>query len=180
MSSIYFHEDDFCQIEILPVENFEFCAKQAGLIADFADTNRSESGYTNTYIRSGPPTPLKNKKISKKSLARTLNNVLPKFDEVLTGYSSYRQKCQFTSAFGYENEVVIFFEEKNRIVANIWLTLNIKNENNLTTAHEILIALSKFGDFLIADWAWDYVERISSHERINKYLHERLERYSAN
>lgn len=41
MPSIYFHEDDFCQIEILPIENLGFCLKQAGCIEEFAKTHKS-------------------------------------------------------------------------------------------------------------------------------------------
>ncbi len=28
MRSIYFHEDDYCQIEILPVQNYEYCKRE--------------------------------------------------------------------------------------------------------------------------------------------------------
>jgi hypothetical protein len=33
----YFHEDDHCQIQVLPAENWQHCASQLGQIAEFSE-----------------------------------------------------------------------------------------------------------------------------------------------
>ena len=47
LNSVYFHEDDYCMLETLPIENLAFCMKQAGLIAEFSDEHWTGAGYTN-------------------------------------------------------------------------------------------------------------------------------------
>lgn len=59
MSKIrYFHEDDYCQVEILPVENLSFYKRQAREIEDFADEHREGVGFTDMYVREKKPIPL--------------------------------------------------------------------------------------------------------------------------
>lgn len=45
--TIFYHEDDFRQIEIVPKENLSDLLKQADNIADFS----AENGYSNIYVR---------------------------------------------------------------------------------------------------------------------------------
>jgi len=131
MTSIYFHEDDYCQIEILPIENLAFCMKQAGLINEFSNEHWTGAGWADMFVRAENPISLHEKKIPVALLEKTLGNVLPKFDEVYTGYSSYREKCNHISAFGQNEDIVVFYDEKDGLVSNIWLTLDIRKENDI-------------------------------------------------
>lgn len=174
MTSIYFHEDDFCQIEILPIENLGFCLKQAGCIEEFAKTHKSGIGYTDMYVRDETPLSLADKKIVPSQLKNALQGITKEFDEVYSGYSSYREKCEFTHAFGNDKNIVLFFDVKNGIVKNIWLTLDTDKEDDILTAKNIFSALSRIGSFIIADWGWSYIEDIGNHLEIEKYLRQRL------
>ena len=177
-SEIYFHEDDYCQIEILPVENLDFCLEQAGLIDESAEAHYDGFGYTEAFVRKENPISLHDKKISAIFFNETLSGILPvKYDEVFTGYASYRVKCEHTSAFGYDDKtVVVFYDEDDGFIINIWLDLGISQESDIALVQNFFIALSKLGDFIIADWGWCFVEKINNHEKIEQYLQNRFDR----
>ena len=88
---VFYHEDDYCQIEIQPVENYGFCAKQAGLIVEFTEADGTKDGFANVYLRDQSPISLLDKGISAHAIEKALAQSFPKYDEVLTGYSTYRE-----------------------------------------------------------------------------------------
>ena len=177
MKSIYFHEDDYCQIEILPAENLGFCLEQAGLIDDFAENHRDGMGYTDVFVRNENPVSILDKKITKAVFEEVFESVFPRCDVIYTGYGSYREKCKFTSAFGHDENVVIFYEWKDGFINNIWLTLDIRKEVDVEAANKLFTALSKLGDFIVADWGWGFIEKISS-EKTLQYIQSRLATFS--
>ena len=178
MSNVYFHEDDYCQIEILPIENLEFCMKQAGLINEFSGEHWTGSGWTDMFVRNENPISVHEKRILAVLLEKALECILLKFDEVHTGYGSHCEKCNNIKAFGQNENVVIFYSEKDTFVDNIWLNLNIHEENDIALAKNMLTALSTLGNFIIADWGWDFVKEIKCLEDIEHYLRKRLEVFS--
>ena len=178
MTSIYFHEDDYCQLEILPAENHTFCSRQMGQINEFAEAHRSGAGYTDMFVREDNPVSLREKKIPVIELEEALTGILPKYHEVYTGYSSYREKCAHTGAFGKGQNVVLFYDEKESLVNNIWLTLDIKWEGDISAALDMFSAMSSLGDFIITDWGWNFVEELKSVDELEQYLHKRLEAFT--
>jgi hypothetical protein len=64
MREAYFHEDDYCQIEVLPLDDLYFCLRQAGEIAEFSNEHRAGSSWDAMYIRGANPTPLASLNIS--------------------------------------------------------------------------------------------------------------------
>ena len=174
MRSIYFHEDDYCQIEILPVENLGFCLKQAGLIDEFSEEHKAGAGYTDMFIRGENPLSIYTKSIPVGVFEEALE-VAPKYDEVFTGYSSYCEKCESTNAFGHQENVAVFYEEKDGFVKNIWLALDIYEDNDVSITYNMLTSLAKLGDFIIVDWGWGFIEELHDAARIKQYLQKRLE-----
>ncbi len=55
MRESYFHEDDYCQIEILPIDNLKFCLKQAGKISEFSEKHQNGIGWDAMYVREENP-----------------------------------------------------------------------------------------------------------------------------
>ena len=79
--TIFYHEDDFCQIEIVPKENLSELIKQADNISDFT----SENGYSDIYVREENKVSLKTKKISKSELESLLTKLgTEKHTEIIT------------------------------------------------------------------------------------------------
>ena len=53
MRKIYFHEDDYCQQQFLPIENQEWVNDKLKTLEDFSAKHKSESGYgwNEIYVR---------------------------------------------------------------------------------------------------------------------------------
>jgi len=50
------HEDDFCQIQLLPARNRGHCAQQLGELSEFAEARRAPGGgWTEVYMRQDEP-----------------------------------------------------------------------------------------------------------------------------
>src|SRR5688500_5987717 len=92
---IYFHEDDYCQQELLPLDAKAFADAELKRVADFADAHRAPGGlgWTDMYMRSSPPLELRALGIGRRQFGEAISPSLPPFDDVYTGYSSHRERC---------------------------------------------------------------------------------------
>lgn len=176
LKTIFFHEDDYRQIEIIPAENYGFCKTQMGDIERFADNHLVEngSGYTDIFLRGENPVPLTEKNVSAIDLDRMLKSVLPPIKKVYTGYGSFKTKCKHISAYGDHTGIVIFFDKKGEYVANIWIDLAVCNESDIHTTLNVLRTISGLGEFILADWSSDFVGQIDNTNTIREYLKEQL------
>ncbi|WP_440948165.1 hypothetical protein ACSAZL_08020 [Methanosarcina sp. T3] len=183
MRSIYFHEDDYCQLEILPVQNYNYCKKEINNILNFSEEHKADNGigWTDMYVRDENPTTLTELRISVSKLCSSLQNISCKFDIVYTGYGSHREVCQNTLAYGDSDDVVIFFDsdKEKSIIKNMWLTLDVHDEHHKESAQKIFCTLSKFSDFILVDWSWGFISELSSTIRLENYLNERIKCFSS-
>ena len=108
----FFHEDDYCQREILPLTAKNFCLKQMGEINDFSQEHQLESGlFTDIFIRENTPHGIEELGLCSEQLNAALN-FLPLYDLVETGYSSYREESEATCGRGNGYEQNIFLVGK--------------------------------------------------------------------
>lgn len=177
--SIYFHEDDYGQIEILPAENKEFCMSQAGLIEEFAEEHRVGAGFTDMYVRQENPLSLKEKKLAKADLERALQPYLPYYDTVYTGYSSYRELCQSTHAFALNDNIAVFYSVEDNIVDDLWLAMTPMTKEEADVAQKVLEAIGDLGELIIADWSQGVVESLQDREAVTGYLAETFAWFNA-
>ena len=174
MRSIYFHEDDFTQIEIVPQENKIHCNNQAKDINSFADEHRSDVGYSEVFLRSENIVYTYDNGITVSALESCISEVLFKYDEVYTGYSSYRKLCNSITAYGNDENVVLFCQPKNGIIEHIWLTLDIAKENDIVIAMNMFKSINNLGSFILVDWNWSFIANLLDTEDIKSYLKNRL------
>ena|GEM_PF-1792276 len=180
MPGIFFHEDDFCQIELLPVENLAFCLNQANSMSDFSEAHKTDMGYTDIFIRKDAPVSMYSKKISAAMLQKTLGMAIPEFEGVFYAASASRSvRCEHTRAFGQAENVVLFYDHEDGLVKNIWLTLHVTKNADIAATKGIFDVLSKTGDFLLADWGWSFIAPLSNFAAIDTYLEARLKDSSA-
>lgn len=173
MRTVYFHEDDYCQLEVLPLTAKDFCCAQMDQIAAFAADHQRGAGYTDIYIRESCPQEMKDLHLQAEQLKITLA-FLPVFDRVDTGYSSYRVEAAYTKAMGYSNDLAVFWSENETgFVDKIWLSLWMKAENQ-AEARQLLCALGTMGPLLLADWAWGVYVDLTDEEAIACYIKENL------
>lgn len=179
MRTIYFHEDDYCQIEILSVQNFSYCKQEIDQINDFSEKHKVADGigWTDMYIRNESLITLEELKISSEKLSASLGCMVSKYDSVYTGYSSYREVCKNTCAYGDTEDVVIFydFDKEHGFVKNIWMTLDIHNQAQIDYAKQILNVLSGICKLILVDWGWGFLSKIDDITEIEYYLNKRDE-----
>lgn len=163
--TIFYHEDDYCQIEIVPKENLSDLIKQADNIADFS----AENGYSDIYVREENKVSLKSREIDKTELEKLLTELgTEKHTEVITGYGSeYRVKSENTIGFGKEYSAV-YFDFENDKVKNIWIT-NLFGLNH----DQVVDVFSKIGEkwnLVLMDWSSSELIDLTNKEMIKKYL----------
>ncbi len=174
MKEIDFHEDDYCQIELVAAENHGFCAHQMGLIDSFSEQHQSGAGWTKMLVRSDNPSPLSSKNISRRSLIERVPATWPWFDRVFTGYGSFRTPCEGVMACGHDSEMAMFVESgHDDVVTAVWFDLCIRNEKGQRIALDLFKALSGL-DCLLADWGWSQLYRLDDDRGLEQYVAERL------
>ena len=178
MRETYFHEDDYCQIELILEANWDFCVKQSSDIDAFSAEHRTEFGWTDMYARGENPHRLIKLQMSISELTTALSPVLPQFDRVITGYSSYTETCQHTVAFG-RNHAVVFYAEssEDEIVSAIWLALDTTTREEKQDAILGLQALSAW-PLILADWGWTTMIRSSDTAALDGYFDKRIQVFS--
>lgn len=172
----YFHEDDYCQIELLPVQNWAHCAQELGRIGEFSDAHRApnDAGWDAMYMRSHAPLSIAALGIDFAGVSNALALHLPQFETVETGYGSYSEKCPDTSAFGYADSSIIFVAHNDTgHVAAIWLSVGPvdtpeKEANFLASLH----ALDALGPLLLVDWNWNALLRLHDADQVRDYLRD--------
>lgn len=107
---VYFHEDDYCQIDIFLIENLKFFLEQAGKIAEFSENHRNGIGWNEMYLREDNPKKISELNIAIEEIREPLQGKLLEHDEV-TPYNSWKILYNNnTYAFGEDQGEVIFLE----------------------------------------------------------------------
>lgn len=163
MREAYFHEDDYRQIEILPIDNLAYCLEQIGEIEKSATVNFDGLGYKDVYVREENPSQLASLNLKSSILEETLVEFLPKFDAVYTGYSTYKEKCGGVVAFGKDKGEQIYFEDSEDVVTTIWVS----------DPFEALTGLPSIENLLFVDWSWGFVCPLSEKEIFLEYIKDR-------
>lgn len=172
---IYFSEDDFCQRELLPIENLEFCKKEMNEIEEFAEEHQDNFGFTDTMLREENPNGLKERKIEEKEFRTVILEFLPAYDIVETGYGTYWETCKNIFAFGKDEEFIIFYQRSEGKIEKIWIELRLTEETSKNKAEELLILLGEKYHLLLADWGLTEVIDLRNQKAVQSYLQTRLE-----
>ncbi len=169
MRQTHFHEDDYCQIEILPVENLSFCLEQAGKIVEFSEKHRNGVGWDDVYLREENPKRILELNIAIEDVRQSLHGNLPEYDEVYTGYGSERTLCNRTYAFGKDHGEVIFMEtNEDGKLTSLWCSDSTSD----------LYCLPNYERFLLADWGWEFICPLADKASMAEYLSEREKVFS--
>jgi hypothetical protein len=101
---LFVHEDNWGQIEILPSACAAWCEAEFLRIAAFSAAHREPHGYgwTDIYRRPPPPRTLADIRMPFEDAARSLAQLLPSFDQVVSGTFSSPRPVARVRAFGPE------------------------------------------------------------------------------
>jgi hypothetical protein len=170
-TSIYFHEDDYCQIELVANENEGHLRKTGAEIQQSAKQNFDGFGYKDTFIRNEEPMPLSTKRILPEQLATLLEGCgFQRIAKVCTGYSSHREQLKDAMALKLD-PYVIYLDHKDGIVQHIWLEMRWsdapENQRRFTDA---LDQIGRKWQLLLSDWSWPKVVDLSDHAATERYV----------
>ena len=128
------------------------------------------------YMRKENPSILRELNISRSVITAALCEALPGCDTVYTGYSSYREKCDQTTAFACSPQVAVFADfDRENIVEHIWLKLDVSEQDEVESMMNAFHALSKLGDLLFVDWGWGVLNPLANTDALRRYLVKRIE-----
>ena len=154
-NSIFFHEDAYCQIELVPISNLIAKQQELKSVEKHFDENFTGDGFLNLYVREPTKHPLSDLNIRKADLENLLaEKALFTFDEVYSGYSSYRELRKNISGLGYEN-YVLYYSTDNNIITDIWLDYNWFSatfNNYPERLQDTLLKLGMVYETILIDW----------------------------
>lgn len=171
MSTLFYHEDDYRQVEIVPAENLHLLLMQADNIEDFGEKHSEGSGYTDMMVRAEHEIPLKDRRIKTSELEAILGGLaVPKNEQVSTGIRPGEITCERTIGYG-ENYHGLFFDYEGEIVNSVWITGTYAFDSGklLDTLHEI----GARWNLLLMDWNSLELIDLRKRESIEKYIYSK-------
>jgi hypothetical protein len=183
MREIYFHEDDYCQQELLPREAAGFAGEELKKIQAFSEAHRAPGGlgWTDLYIQHEAPVELSTLKIDREELAEIVSAFLPPFDVVYSGYSSHREHCQRTAAWGRSQQCALFADwNHDGIVGHIWAEFFEQDEVSIVAATKAVATIGTTHPLIYVDWAWGYICEVSDEHSFSSKLRSKLETIAEN
>ena len=163
MREAYYHEDDCCMIELLPLGNLQHCLTQMGEQQAFADAHRSGAGWTDMFVPEAPPSQMRVLGLTADRLRLALAEALPPYDAVYTGYGSYRVECKNVLAFGGDKTATLFAGlDDQGIVCDLWCSDGMPQ----------LLLLPLKEQLLLADWGAGFACPLADGELFPRYLQE--------
>lgn len=167
--TVYFHEDDYCQIEVLPLNAKKFCLKQIGEIDEFIDKQNKGFGFSDIYVRGESPHSIKEAEITQEKIAEVLD-FLPEFDEVDSEYLRWIDNSEPVFSRGIDNDTAVFWEKyENGIINAMWLGICIVPKNR-NIWRRILTVLGSIAPLLLMDWNAEICVDLTNAEEIEDYI----------
>lgn len=161
-------------IELIPRENF---SKVSTNISDLPNINRYENGFLEIKVRDKHNFRIEDREILFIDILEDIKSFSASyFQNVQTGYSSFRELKPLTVAFGFNKSVLFIERTDNGIVKNIWIgefhQLNITHDEvNLLNLLNIIGVKYKL---LLVDWLMETIVDLTSVESIKEYLNDKL------
>ena len=167
-----FCEDDYCQIEIVPVENKTFIKKKAKEIGELASKSRTNYGLREKISRGLMPVTT----ASEEFRTDCFEKILADFQFQRASHIRYDKSelldCARgnTKAFGFSN-FAIFFDTEEEFLKNIWLGIGlIVSAPQFDLIENALYELGETYELMLIDWTSLEVFDLADRTRIEKYL----------
>jgi len=169
-TSIFYHEDDFRQVEIVPSDNLSILVAESEKVDTFAKEHFDGSGFTDIDVRNDKnKTKLNQWRIDPNDLEKILGSLgLDRIPNVLTGYGqNYREHHKDCVAFG-NDDCAVYYNFKDNVVEHIWFTnhWSMDRERLAKSLHE----LGKQWNLLLQDWNLTITVDLKDKGSIDQYL----------
>lgn len=170
--SLYFHEDDDSQIELLPLAAWAHCERSLAQSHDFAAAHFDGSGYTDLMIRPDAPQSLADLGMTVEQVEAAAAARFPAYAEVSTGYSSFSAPCPMLRAWG-EHDFALFADQRDGRIQALWLSHERWSPEQAPAIAALLRSLPGAGELLLVDWPWGHLFALSDAPALERWLAER-------
>lgn len=169
LKKVFYHEDMYLQVEILPKENLAFCNNQINSIIDFSNDHRDGFGFTDMFVPENESIKLESKNIQYDAIKDILSSHMDFYKDVYTGYGSYEVKCSNTVGFGFDTlQILVNFNDKNTI-KNIWINGFTESIKEVECFAKSLIELGINYDLIICDWESTSLIDLKEKDQVEEY-----------
>jgi hypothetical protein len=166
IDSVFFHEDDYCQRELLPLASLLSNLNKAENAIYVAQENYTSYGFSGLYNNDATVISLE-----------VLNISLADFEKVYTGYSTERTLKDDVGAFGFEN-YIIYYKFNNGIVVKSWLDFSALLDESKIHPQMLISSLNDLGltyNLILADWIENLTVNLKNTQIISDYFNEILQ-----
>jgi|GEM_PF-1795302 len=171
VTSMYFHEDDYCQVQLLPKEDQVHLSAEGAKVKVVAEKNFTGYGFANIHVPAKEPIPLSSRSIGVSEIDSILiADRFIRIETVFSGSMSDRALAQNTVAYrlgGYS----FYYDHENGTVQNIWLDLfgkaSADDQANLTNA---LHLIGTKWNLVLMHWSWSSLVELNSLPSIVGYV----------
>lgn len=167
--TIFYHEDDFCQVEIVPNENLNRLIKEAENIVNHSDENLDRVGFTDIHVREESTIQLLDRKIQVSELKEILSELSLEFHEIVsTGIRVNEMLSENTQAYGENYNGIFFNYDDDNLVINIWILGELDDAS--PKFKDIMNEIGKKWSLLLMDWNSLEIIDLREPNQIENYL----------
>lgn len=163
MAELFFHEDDQGMGDIDLVSNY---IAYPGNTWDIADAQ--------VYSPADEKEQFESANIPMSELEDVLDDLLPKFERVKTGYGRTQWDFECVAAYGSDNSFAVVLENSGTSVKCIWFLLSEISEKEKAALKEFFTYLTSKGEFLFSDNHWNFQCKTSEWSLFEAYCADKF------
>jgi len=171
--SLFVHEDDWGQIEVLPAACAGWCTHEMARIRAFSAAHvvPGDGGWTEIYVREAPPLGLTDLALPLAAVASELEQRLPAFDEITSGTFSKARRIPRVKAFGPGQgaAIVITPDDGGAQIATVHLLLDGAPQARGEILHAAA-ALTTEEPLVLVDWPRARLFALSDAYAVERYI----------
>ena len=168
---LFFHEDDYGQVEILPASNAAWCRDELAKVGAFADRHRAADGlgWTDGYVLAEAAERLGALGIAPAMVDTQIPPALPRHDRIFTGTTARPEPCDKTRGYRIDDEGALYVAWTDEsVVRAIWL-VGAPDEARRAPLVEALSGIGELAELLLVDWRGALVD-LANEAAIAKYV----------
>ena len=171
--SFWFHEDEYAETEVLPLDSWNFCTEQFAKIEEHEKAHRLDDGigWTKMYIRPPSPLAIVHLGIHMEEIRIIMPWRLRPTDRVLTGgWSGEGDPLQDTTAYCADKCAIIVSWNAADMVDRIWFYGSGVSFWHRGAVTEAFARIGQLRPSLLVDWKSATLIDLTNRQAIKQYL----------
>ena len=176
MRSVFIHDDDCWQIELLPISTWQFCERELREIQEFLQDNPDDSGvgWREIYTPSPPPFSFADLHLTARSMHALIGRDFIRWNRVTTGYHAQVVPLDGAVAFSFGTASVFFVHQNAQgFVGAVWLEPSVHSEHSEDALAQALGRLGRAHRLLVVDRKHGRLADLSDSVAVGEYIRSR-------